>query len=171
MTLESAVMGHLPRSRRTKAGMKNDMTAIAPMVTHIAVVLSNSCCVKKSGQMHTHTRSTAQATNTYFAVILSSLVIKRIRLYFKFITKIHRITNITSFFISKLCHFITHMYNRGTMPHDQNIKQTERYVGDVSAVRNPMHGASANVHGASRHPRRINLGEVVTCSRTCIWLH
>ncbi len=42
MTSEDSVTGHLPRSRRTKAGMKNEMTAIAPMVTQIAAVLSNS---------------------------------------------------------------------------------------------------------------------------------
>ena len=45
--------------------------------------------------------------------------------------------------------------------------QTERYVGDVSAVSNPMHGASANVHGASRYTLRINLGEVGAYCRYC----
>ncbi len=47
------------------------------------------------------------------------------------------------------------------------IIQTKRYVGDVSAVRNPMHGASANVHGASRYTLTVNLGEVVACSGFC----
>ncbi len=41
------------------------------------------------------------------------------------------------------------------------LKYIERYVGDVSVVRNPMHGATANVHGGFGQKTRLNLGEVV----------
>ncbi len=47
---------------------------------------------------------------------------------------------------------------------EADIRYVERYVGDVSAVRNPMHGASANVHGGFGRLQRVNLGEVVARS-------